>query len=981
MATIANLLVRIGADITELTKALDQSKGQLGLFTAETEAASFSVARLALTAGTAGAAILGFLGGAVRAAAAARESQALLANAIRATGNEAAFSAKRLEDQVDALTRLTGEADVTIREIQRLLVSFGATQKQIEALVPRILNYAAATGKDASFATFLFGRALAGAEGALTRILGPLGEGVSLVQDFDRVIALLDRRFGGAAETAGQQLAKSLNALRVALGNLFEALGAPALDRITQFVRGLTDVVRTIADFAKANPFIVKLLVSVAALAGTGLTLTGVFLGLRAIAARVVPAINLLTTAIIGQQFAMAGLSSATKAHIALLTLLRTPLGQVGILLTAVTFGLVLYANQMEKAVRAEREFGKPKPKLIADIERQSQALEVLRRQTEDAAAANKLLATQEALRASEVARQKLQKPGLLPEQVQKIEDERLRIVQAARDEELRLNIKALTAELTNVRIRKNAGLATERDLVAAEQRLTDAYTELSNLRLSVELDNQKRRADAIKALADLRIQVEVEGARREADLIAARGDAARTALQEEADLQEASTQRRLAQITLETDFRLAALRRTVDLEKQLQGDILDAREAIAKTAILRLEVEEIKAASRRADLLRRGLITEEDAAKEAEAARRRQLERRFQVELEFAERRVAQVQKELEMETIVVAAMSDAKLKQLDAEVAAQRAGIETRVTLREKELTLAIEIMRAETLARKAELKAQLDAQLALVRAQAIAARSPEERRARLEALDELTANQKRALDALDQSLVIRENATVQTIKNVQAGGLAELTALQQSAAAKRTAIEQEAAATIAGLESASVAKRAAALEKLADVRLRLTQSIADEEEALRQKVEAGEITQAEADRRIKSLKVLADTLDRLVAQEEFDVDRSLGPIEKWRTAVSDRLAAIKPLLDALREGVGELFAARPGGGGPQPAAVAVAAGAGAVNNIFTFQGTTFTLTADESAILERVVAALLGPEGNRLVASWFKRQPGNR
>lgn len=138
------------------------------------------------------------------------EAETRLAGAIAATGS--AIDASKIAQYAADLQKVTTFGDEASISAAAMLTSFKLTEDQIISLLPKIQDFAAATGKDLNTAAQLFGRLISSGEADLSRYGIALSdtekELLKTGDSADRAalaVELLDSRFGGMA----QQLAKT----------------------------------------------------------------------------------------------------------------------------------------------------------------------------------------------------------------------------------------------------------------------------------------------------------------------------------------------------------------------------------------------------------------------------------------------------------------------------------------------------------------------------------------------------------------------------------------------------------------------------------------------------------------------------------------------------------------------------------------------------------------------------------------------------
>lgn len=193
--------------------------------------------------------LIGFVSDGAKALAEEERSAGRLGAAFQALGYDAGKLLPYFNDlaeKLEAETLIDGE---TIRQVEQLLVQFGIAPKAIESATRAILDYSAATGKDATAAaTQLLSAVTSGKEE-----IGKLGVDLETTGDKTKDLLLatdqLAEKFGGSAAGATQGLAGQLGSLEKATGDLSKALaefflksdaGQKVLKGLTEAIQGVT---------------------------------------------------------------------------------------------------------------------------------------------------------------------------------------------------------------------------------------------------------------------------------------------------------------------------------------------------------------------------------------------------------------------------------------------------------------------------------------------------------------------------------------------------------------------------------------------------------------------------------------------------------------------------------------------------------------------------------------------------------------------
>jgi len=159
------------------------------------------------------------------------------------------------EGQADAIeAALAVDADL-IKQQQTLLVQWGAAPSQVEGATRAVLDYAAATGKDALSAT---NELIKGVEsgGEKFKQLGVQYVATGdKTKDLAALTEALSKKFGGAAQADADSLVGGARAAEIAFGNLQEAFGEFIADagQKTGVVAALTEAMRGLSTAMGGN--------------------------------------------------------------------------------------------------------------------------------------------------------------------------------------------------------------------------------------------------------------------------------------------------------------------------------------------------------------------------------------------------------------------------------------------------------------------------------------------------------------------------------------------------------------------------------------------------------------------------------------------------------------------------------------------------------------------------------------------------------
>jgi hypothetical protein len=208
MAEAGTISFKLTGDTSSFQAALAKATGSMKDTKAQTSELGSAFKKLGALVG--GAAVVGAVKKFTDLARVQVMAEQKLAGAIAATG--AAIDANSLKKYAADLQKVTTFGDEASIAASAMLVSFGMTEDQIKALLPKMQDFSAAMGVDLSTSARLFGRLVASGEADLTRYGVALSDTEKeMIKNGDAAdrtalaVQLLDQRFGGMA----QQLAKT----------------------------------------------------------------------------------------------------------------------------------------------------------------------------------------------------------------------------------------------------------------------------------------------------------------------------------------------------------------------------------------------------------------------------------------------------------------------------------------------------------------------------------------------------------------------------------------------------------------------------------------------------------------------------------------------------------------------------------------------------------------------------------------------------
>jgi hypothetical protein len=265
MASVAELLVRIGADVTQATNALKGFAAEANASMKRAEAGSQALAVGLAAVGTAAAA---FAVASVKSLAEVERINVQTAAALKSTGAAAWTSKDQIAGLADSLEKLTGIEAESIQRGENLLLTFtnvkngvGANNDVFNQATKIMLDMSVAMGTDAAGGAIQLGKALNDpTQGitALTRVgvtftdaqkaqIKALQESGDMMGAQRIILAELKKEFGGSAEAMGTTFTGNLNKATNAIGDIGEAIVKDAMPALNDLAKTATTAALEIA--------------------------------------------------------------------------------------------------------------------------------------------------------------------------------------------------------------------------------------------------------------------------------------------------------------------------------------------------------------------------------------------------------------------------------------------------------------------------------------------------------------------------------------------------------------------------------------------------------------------------------------------------------------------------------------------------------------------------------------------------------------
>ena len=241
MATVTNRLAfLISANADQAIKAFDKTANaadkQLGKAANKVDKLGASLTKFGAAglaaAGTLGAGLYSMAQGAIED----QRAQALLAQQLRNSTGATKEQIAAVEASIDSMARASGIADDQLRPAYSNLVRATGSMTRAQKLLALSMDISRATGRDLATVTIGIGRAANGQFGALTRLGIPLDEATKKSKDFNKVLEVLTKQFGGQASAYAETYAGKIERAKVAIDEAKESLGAgfaPVIENVS----------------------------------------------------------------------------------------------------------------------------------------------------------------------------------------------------------------------------------------------------------------------------------------------------------------------------------------------------------------------------------------------------------------------------------------------------------------------------------------------------------------------------------------------------------------------------------------------------------------------------------------------------------------------------------------------------------------------------------------------------------------------------
>jgi len=150
---------------------------------------------------------------------------AKLEGALRATGKFTRELSRDMQAMASAFQQVSTTGDETVLELQALLFAMGATETNIKRVLQATLDLSAGMGVDARAAALLFGKALSGDFGTLSRYGILVGDVEGKSAKLAAALTQVQQKFGGQAQAQAETFGGQMKQVGNAFGDMLEEIG------------------------------------------------------------------------------------------------------------------------------------------------------------------------------------------------------------------------------------------------------------------------------------------------------------------------------------------------------------------------------------------------------------------------------------------------------------------------------------------------------------------------------------------------------------------------------------------------------------------------------------------------------------------------------------------------------------------------------------------------------------------------------------
>ena len=264
MATIGDLIIKIGADITGIQSGL-------GLLNSEVQKSKGEFTKLGLEVTAAGAAITAFMGLSINAAAEEETIMARIANTLKNVGVNYDDVKDSLDEMIMSMEKSTAVSHDKLYGAFQMLLNITGDYDASLRLLPIAIDLAAGANIDYATAAKLVGKV----EEGNTAILARYGIIVAKGATQTEILEAITKRFGGSAVTVGNQTEGAMDKIKNSFDNLQKSVGKLFLTSLKPLFEELAKIIDKVTEWGQKNPELFTGIVTIVAAIGLLMTALG----------------------------------------------------------------------------------------------------------------------------------------------------------------------------------------------------------------------------------------------------------------------------------------------------------------------------------------------------------------------------------------------------------------------------------------------------------------------------------------------------------------------------------------------------------------------------------------------------------------------------------------------------------------------------------------------------------------------------------
>jgi len=170
----------------------------------------------------------------------------LLTNSLSRVGVRNSAYTDQLAQMASALELKTNFDELDIINIQRSAIEHRFLGDEMKRLIPAVLDFSAATGKSGTEAISAISKALNGGKNSLKEYGVEIDNSKSKAENFDKIIAVLNQRFGGAAEQQLTDYQKNTKALSESMEDLQKSIAGVIAQPLADWFKAADNVFKEV---------------------------------------------------------------------------------------------------------------------------------------------------------------------------------------------------------------------------------------------------------------------------------------------------------------------------------------------------------------------------------------------------------------------------------------------------------------------------------------------------------------------------------------------------------------------------------------------------------------------------------------------------------------------------------------------------------------------------------------------------------------